>query len=699
MLPSISLDEERFQDIMEKARKMLPSLAPQWTDYNYHDPGITFIELFAWMKEMQQYHMDQIGQQHRLGYLRLLGMAPAARTPAEVYLGLGNIKEEGYLPKGSRFFAGQVCFETAKSQYLNTASLIRGVSFYEGERHYLINSGTGPDQLPKGALFGPSPKGGEWFGLGLDKPLKPGFEHRLTFFMWDSYPIKRNPILNQEEFEPLARFRLEYLGSKGWMTAQIQTDSTCGFLQDGVILFSLAEDMREEKGLYWLRFVLEESEYDVAPVAVGISLNSVLARQEDTLAESHKFTLFPEAPKSGLQIEVDSYLGCSGEYELFIGKGGQYRQWEGDAHRTFYPALGKAVYSLEGLPADTEEIKILCFQKGFADSRIAGIGNELPNETFDLKRTGLMAEGFGIMVETAPGTGVFEEWSMVADFALSSPEDRHYQVAEETGTLAFGDCFLGMAPKGQIRIIGCKLSLGSQGNAKAGRITRYEGPYPLGFSTNRANADGGHNPETIDACFERYIRESRQTERAVTYSDYEALVKRTPGLRIASARAVPVTSLKKQDSSMEEQRMTVVAVPYSTEETPKLTPAYIANISRMLEPRRMLGTSFTILSPEYTGISLFGEIRTDSYYMAVKNQIQEAIEAYFKEYAWEFGRLVRYSTVYGIIDTLECVKKIQSLTINAQGKGVRHTRNGDIQLPANGLAYLKECQCVISPIQ
>ena len=187
--------------------------------------------------------------------------------------------------------------------------------------------------------------------------------------------------------------------------------------------------------------------------------------------------------------------------------------------------------------------------------------------------------------------------------------------------------------------------------------------------------------------------------RLVTYSDYEALVKRTPGLRIASAKAIPVTSLKKQDGSMEEQKVTVVAVPYSTAATPKLGPAYIANISRMLEPRRMLGTSFAILSPEYIGISLFGEIRTDSYYLTAKNQVQEAIEAYFKAHAWEFGQLVRYSTVYGIIDTLECVRNIQSLTINAQGKGVRHTRNGDIQLPANGLAYLKECQCVISPAQ
>ena len=61
MLPILSLDDERFEEIVEKARKMIPNLSPDWTDYNYHDPGITIIELLAWLKELQQFHMDQIG--------------------------------------------------------------------------------------------------------------------------------------------------------------------------------------------------------------------------------------------------------------------------------------------------------------------------------------------------------------------------------------------------------------------------------------------------------------------------------------------------------------------------------------------------------------------------------------------------------------------------------------------------------------
>ena len=45
MLPILSLDDERFEEIVEKPGKMIPNLSPDCTDYNYHDPGITIIEL------------------------------------------------------------------------------------------------------------------------------------------------------------------------------------------------------------------------------------------------------------------------------------------------------------------------------------------------------------------------------------------------------------------------------------------------------------------------------------------------------------------------------------------------------------------------------------------------------------------------------------------------------------------------------
>jgi hypothetical protein len=46
-----NLFDRRYSDLVQAGRSRLPSLAPEWTDYNAHDPGITLIELLAFVAE------------------------------------------------------------------------------------------------------------------------------------------------------------------------------------------------------------------------------------------------------------------------------------------------------------------------------------------------------------------------------------------------------------------------------------------------------------------------------------------------------------------------------------------------------------------------------------------------------------------------------------------------------------------------
>ena len=49
MLPIPILVDQRLEEIAAEARSLIPRLAPDWTDFNHHDPGITFLELFAFL--------------------------------------------------------------------------------------------------------------------------------------------------------------------------------------------------------------------------------------------------------------------------------------------------------------------------------------------------------------------------------------------------------------------------------------------------------------------------------------------------------------------------------------------------------------------------------------------------------------------------------------------------------------------------
>ena len=77
-----NLFDRRFNDLLEIGRARLPSLSPQWTDYNAHDPGITLMELLAWVAEAQLYSVSRMRRDERLAYAALLGLSPAGTRPA-----------------------------------------------------------------------------------------------------------------------------------------------------------------------------------------------------------------------------------------------------------------------------------------------------------------------------------------------------------------------------------------------------------------------------------------------------------------------------------------------------------------------------------------------------------------------------------------------------------------------------------------
>ena len=49
------LDTIEFDQLVEQARADIPRYAPDWTDHNLHDPGMTLIDLLAWIVDQQVY--------------------------------------------------------------------------------------------------------------------------------------------------------------------------------------------------------------------------------------------------------------------------------------------------------------------------------------------------------------------------------------------------------------------------------------------------------------------------------------------------------------------------------------------------------------------------------------------------------------------------------------------------------------------
>src|SRR4051794_34413855 len=86
LIPLPNLDDRRWDDLVDEGRSLIPLFAPEWTDHNLHDPGITFTELFAWMAEAQIYRINRISEGHRRKFLRLVDIWPYLPQPARAVL-------------------------------------------------------------------------------------------------------------------------------------------------------------------------------------------------------------------------------------------------------------------------------------------------------------------------------------------------------------------------------------------------------------------------------------------------------------------------------------------------------------------------------------------------------------------------------------------------------------------------------------
>jgi predicted phage baseplate assembly protein len=181
-LPEIVLDDRRFQELVNEARVRVAQRCPEWTDHNVSDPGITLIELFAWLTETLVYRVNRIPDKLHVALLELLGMRlqPPTASRTDVRFRLAAPPEEDVvIPGGETEIATlrlgaeePVVFQTDEDFTIPLARLSAYAVERDGKAKDVgiargVASPKGPDQLP----FGTPPKVGDALYLGFDVPL------------------------------------------------------------------------------------------------------------------------------------------------------------------------------------------------------------------------------------------------------------------------------------------------------------------------------------------------------------------------------------------------------------------------------------------------------------------------------------------------------------------------------------------------
>ena len=73
-LPAPNLDDRRFQNLVDDAKRLVMQRCPEWTDHNVSDPGVTLIETFAYMTDQLLYRLNRVPDRNYVKFLELIGV-------------------------------------------------------------------------------------------------------------------------------------------------------------------------------------------------------------------------------------------------------------------------------------------------------------------------------------------------------------------------------------------------------------------------------------------------------------------------------------------------------------------------------------------------------------------------------------------------------------------------------------------------
>lgn len=732
MLSQMNLDDRTFKDIIESAKKMIPGLIPEWTDENHHDPGITLIELLAWLIEMQQYYLDRVTLKNELKFLKLLGIKPKSVALSKAYVTFENVLNNTFLPLGTPLGARDEVFETTQGNFLLSARIEKVISVCEKQ----ITDYTEQNNVWGTAFypFGNEAKSGSKLYIGLNKALPVGRIVNIYLNVFEDYPV---PALIPEEgeFIPSARLLWKYYDGNGWENADIIEDTTYNLHFKGQLVFSIDRPMMPMQleyspgaERYWLCCSVEEDGYEMAPKLCDLGFNTVEAIHRNTLCDFYHFSA---TGNPNQQYIHSSYLALTGRCYVQIkenidGKVVWFNWERVDNLSKSEPADKHFELKLDfiennclilfgdgkngKIPAEgINNIRLITYSDAFKETALIDGSNGLSNQKVKTNYRDIIPGSFNIQVgQKLKGMSslCWEDWRRVDNFDSSGPADRHYVLKEDTGELLFGNNERGAIPQNlgmnNISIISCQTGGTEKGNIKTNEIntlsTKIESLRGINVLKSTP-AEGGKDKETISEAKQRARKELKTVYKAVTCQDYEELAKMTPGLRVAKVKAIPLfePGLKGYPASHVQAKVCIVAVPYSTAEKPLPGKQFLENMRRHLDKFRLITTEIEVIPPEYVKITVSAVVVVEQHIklnsQKIKNALQEMLSPVGSGDAsegWDFGRTVYKGDIYGRIKQISGVEYVRDLRIQFEGRAAEIDSGGDVRLYPHAIVYSGE---------
>lgn len=643
-LPLPNLDDRRFQQLVDEAKRYVQQRAPEWTDHNVSDPGVTLIETFAHMVDQLIYRLNRVPEKNYLAFLELMGVRlfPPAAAQADVTFWLSAAQQETVrLPTGTEVATARS--ETEEAVAFATTDALPIVPC---ELTALVTSpGTGQQvnrtsDLEMGKdvpCFQPQPAVDDAMLLGLTNAVgRCVVAVRLDSQVEGIGVDPRQPPLVWESWD----------GTR-WVECPVFDDTTGGLNRPGdvVVQIPAGHALSTVAGVRagWLRCRV------VAP-----EQGQPFYSESPTVRVAEVFTVGGTTTVEHAETVTEASLGTS------AGVPGQRFR------------LDQAPVLTDGTPIVVQ----VSADEGWQEWHVVEhFGRSGPTDRH-------------VTLDATNGEFCFPP-------AVREPDGSLRQYGA-------------VPPKGaHIKVPTYRTGGGRAGNVASGAISvlRSSVPY-VAEVENRAAAIGGVDGETVSEAKVRAPHQLRVQERAVTASDYEQIAWQAAPAA-ARIRCLPAGTEHEPGAARVLVVPNAVADTEDQLHFEQLIPSeqLLATVAGRLDEHRLLGTRMVVEPPFYQGITVVARMRASEPDLnQVNRDALRALYGYLNPLrggidgiGWSFGRPVQVGEVFAVLQRVPGVRLIDELRLFPADPitGQRGTPADRIDLADHALVFSHQHQVLV----
>lgn len=638
-----NLDDRRFQDLVDDAKRLVQRRCPEWTDHNVSDPGVTLIEAFAHMTDQLLYRLNLVPDRLYVKFLDLIGLTLLPPTPATAPVTFWLTAPSATtltIPRATRIATMRshnqeaIEFSTVADLPIPPHSLRFARTSVRPDPE---SSAETADRTVALSLnqsfpaFNDPPRAGDVLLIGLDDPA-PRCAIRLD--------IKAN--IDGIGVDPAhAPLIWEAWHGSGWSACDISMDTTNGLNTSGSVIAHIPTEHE-------------------ASIIDGVRAGWLQARILD-----------PESGQAGYRQSpiLHGLTACT------VGGTIEAMHAEMIEHETVGEAEGVPgqIFTLSRRPVlagNTRPILETSSEDGWCEwVAVEHFADSTPTDRH-------------YVLDAVTGTVAFGP-----------------AIRESDGTLR---CHGATPARGAaVRIRRYSVGGGRPGNVSVAAISTLKSSIPFVASVeNRRAARGGVDGETLEEAKSRAPLVLRTRSRAVTADDYEALA------RQGAPDVARIRCLTAGEAGTEAGTVRLLVVPAASGAENKvafedLVPqqASLERIAHHLDRYRVIGTVVNVEPPLYRGVTVVARLiaRTKADCARVRVRAEQALYAFINPLpgggpdgaGWPFGRPVQSGDIYSLLQRVDGVELVASVRLFPADPvtGRRGRDSNHIDLDANSLVF------------